>query len=60
MELLTMTSQHVLALMAGHLTTQISVYLLVKTTLSIQTLKLNVLASISEHLTEQVTVCLSV
>ena len=57
MVLKSVTSQHVLALMAGHLTTQISVYLLVKTTNNILTLTLNVRANTAEHLTEQVTVC---
>ena len=57
MVLKSVTSQHVLALMVGRLTTQISVYLLVKTTKNIMTLTLNVLANTAEHLTEQVFVC---
>ena len=52
-----LTKQHVLVLMVGRLTTQISVYLLVKTTKNILTLTLNVLANTAEHLTEQVFVC---
>jgi hypothetical protein len=55
-----LTLQHVLVLMVSHLTTQISVYLLVKTTENILTFTLNVLANTAEHLTEQVTVCLGV
>jgi len=54
------TLHHVLVLMVGRLMTQISVYLLVKTTKNIKTLTLNVLANTAEHSTEQVTVCLGV
>ena len=57
MVLKSVTSQHVLALMAGHLTTQISVYLLVKTTKNMMTLTMYVLANTAEHLTQQVSVC---
>ena len=53
----TLTLQFVLVLMVSRLTTQISVYLLVKTTNNILTLTLNVRANTAEHLTEQVTVC---
>ena len=53
----TLTLQFVLVLMVSRLTTQISVYLLVKTTNNILTLTLNVLANTAEHLTEQVFVC---
>ena len=52
-----MTLQHVLVLMAGHLMTQISVYLLVKTIKNIMTLTMYVLANTAGHLTEQVSVC---
>ena len=52
-----LTKQHVLVLMAGHLTTQISVYLLVKTTKNMMTLTMYVLANTAGHLTEQVSVC---
>ena len=52
-----MTLQHVLVLMVGRLTTQISVYLLVKTTKNIMTLTMYVLANTAGHLTEQVSVC---
>ena len=55
-----LTLQHVLVLMVSHLTTQISVYLLVKTTENMMTLTMYVLANTAEHLTEQVTVCLGV
>ena len=54
------TLHHLLVLMVGRLMTQISVYLLVKTTKNIKTLTLNVLANTAEHSTEQVTVCLGV
>ena len=53
----TLTLQFVLVLMVSRLTTQISVYLLVKTTDNILTLTLNVLANTAEHLTEQVFAC---
>jgi hypothetical protein len=46
--------------MAGHLMTQISVYLLVKTTKNMMTLTMYVLANTAEHLTQQVFVCLGV
>ena len=52
-----LTKQHVLVLMVGRLTTQISVYLLVKTTKNIMTLTMYVLVNTAEHLTEQVFVC---
>ena len=52
-----LTKQHVLVLMVGRLTTQISVYLLVKTTKNIMTLTMYVLANTAGHLTEQVSVC---
>lgn len=55
-----LTLQHVLVLMVSRLTTQISVFLLVKTTNNILTLTLNVLANTAEHLTKQVFVCLGV
>ena len=55
-----MTLQHVLVLMVGRLTTQISVYLLVKTTKNMMTLTMYVLANTAEHLTQQVTACLGV
>ena len=57
MVLKSVTSQHVLALMVGRLTTQISVYLLVKTTKNIMTLTMYVLANTAGHLTEQVFAC---
>ena len=52
-----LTKQHVLVLMVGRLTTQISVYLLVKTTKNIMTLTMYVLVNTAEHLTEQVFAC---
>jgi len=55
-----LTLQHVLVLMVSRLTTQISVYLLVKTTKNMMTLTMYVLANTAEHLTEQVFVCLGV
>jgi hypothetical protein len=57
MVLESVTLQHVLVLMVSRLTTQISVYLLVKTTENMMTLTMYVLANTAEHLTEQVTVC---
>ena len=55
-----LTLQHVLVLMVSRLTTQISVYLLVKTTKNMMTLTMYVLANTAEHLTQQVTACLGV
>jgi len=60
MVLESVTLQHVLVLMVSRLTTQISVYLLVKTTENMMTLTMYVLANTAEHLTQQVFVCLGV